>query len=360
MSPNVSIIIPTFNRSALLGQALKSCLEQTYKDFEVLVVDDGSTDETEAVVSSFKDSRIIYLPQSNQGRSKARNRALAEAKGKYITFLDSDDLYMPEKLAVQVKALEENPDFGAVYSAALNIDIEGNLHPFVYEAPACGWIYMDIALYLPLTICLPTVMARREVFEAVGTFDEKLNRFEDTDMWRRIAKKYQFFAVQKPLCKIRYHSDNEMENPAKVLAALKYYSSKVLREDENEYGDSVREKAAQLFCHYGRSTRNHANARYNRLSHLFFRRALYIAPQWFNRSIYVDFVDRGNATTVFKSIGLKNNGELLLARARRRFKTWYGAKKHNTLLRAMNTKRRILGQPLAGQEQERITVTSGR
>jgi len=264
----------------LLKQALASCLEQTYQDFEIIVVDDGSTDDTRQAVESFNSKKIRYIYQENCGRSKARNKAISLAQGKYITFLDSDDEYMPNKLEIGVNALDKNPHYGALYSAAYNVDIDGNLHPYVYPAPSSGWIYKEITLYLPLTLCLPTVMVRREVFQEVGLFDEKQNRFEDTDMWRRISKRYQFLAVDQPLCKIRYHRGNEMEHPETVYQALKYYTEKVLREDTLRYGLGLRFLAARLCVHYGLAIRNNENPEYKSHFLRIYQMALRYEPFW--------------------------------------------------------------------------------
>jgi glycosyltransferase involved in cell wall biosynthesis len=290
--PTVSIIIPTYNRSALLKQALASCLEQTYQDFEIIVVDDGSTDDTKQTVESLNSKKIRYIYQENCGRSKARNKAISLAQGKYITFLDSDDEYMPNKLEVGVSALNQNPQYGAIYSSAYNVDIDGNLHPYVYPAPCSGWIYKEITLYLPLTLCLPTVMVRKEVFQKVGAFDENQNRFEDTDMWRRISKKYQFLAIDQPLCRIRYHEGNEMEHPEVIYQALKYYTEKVLREDTLRYGLGLRFLAARLCVHYGLAVRNHKNPEYMPYSYQIYRMALKYQPFWFILTGQGDYLDK--------------------------------------------------------------------
>ncbi len=296
--PTVSIVIPTYNRSDLLKVALISCLEQTYRDFEVIVVDDGSTDDTKQMVESLNSEKVQYIYQENCGRSKARNNGIAQARGKYITFLDSDDIYLPQKLAVQVKTLDQNPAFGMVYSSAFNVDIDGEIHPYVYPATASGNIYKEIALYLPLTICLPTVMARREVFEKVGVFDERQNRFEDTDMWRRISKQYKILAIEEPLCKIRYHEGNEMEHPDKIFKALKYYTEKVLREDTLRYGFHLRFLAAHLCAHYGLAVHNHVNPAYQQYSHHFIRLAFKYSPLWCLRRGLTYYLDKKTAAPI--------------------------------------------------------------
>ena len=161
--PTVSVIIPTFNRAEFICSAIKSVLKQTYSDFELIVVDDGSTDDTGLRVRQLNDSRLKYIWQPNHGRSHARNRAILEAKGSFIAFLDSDDLYLPEKLALQVDYFNQHPEVSMIYTSAYCINEAGNRLPETYEATVSGHIYQDIAFFRPVTITLPTVMVRRKV-----------------------------------------------------------------------------------------------------------------------------------------------------------------------------------------------------
>lgn len=234
MQPKVSVIIPTYNRAQFIGAAIESVIEQSFQDFEIIVVDDGSTDNTEQLVGMMIDPRLHYIRQENRGRSNARNRALKLAKGKYIAFLDSDDLYLPNKLELQLNYMEQNPHVFMIYTSAFCIDEDENLLTDKYEASVSGWIYKKIAFFTPVTITLPTVMLRREVFDKVGNFDEKMQRFEDTDMWRRISKYFYIGAMSEPTCRLRTHSDNSLaaQDPHKIEAALSYYAGKIFKEDK--------------------------------------------------------------------------------------------------------------------------------
>ncbi|OJW50116.1 MAG: hypothetical protein BGO67_01950 [Alphaproteobacteria bacterium 41-28] len=249
--PLVSIIIPTYNREKFIGEAIQSVLNQTYKNFEVIVIDDGSQDRTREVVLSFRDERVSYSHTTNQGRSIARNLALKHAKGTYIAFLDSDDLYYKDKIEKQVEFLEKNKQFGMVYTAAHCIDEAGNLLNFSYKAIDTGWIYWKIAYFADTTITLPTVMVRQEVFSVVGGFDENMHRFEDTDMWRRISKTYMIGAMQDVTCLLRTHNDNRLENqqPEIIIDNLKYYINKILSEDE-VYSDFHKKGISNLLKYY--------------------------------------------------------------------------------------------------------------
>ncbi len=251
--PAVSVIIPTFNREKFIGAAIQSILEQTFQDFEIIVVDDGSTDGTAEVVKSYPTDKLRYIYQKNCGRSNARNLALHLAKGRYIAFLDSDDLYLPGKLELQVSYMEEHPEVGMIYTSAYCMDENGNPINHYYEAQASGKIYNQIAFFVPVTITLPTVMARREVFDEIGGFDEDMERFEDTDMWRRISRRFFIGAISEPTCKLRTHSDNSLiaQDPQKIVAALGYYAFKILLEDADVGIITLRKGISTLYQHYG-------------------------------------------------------------------------------------------------------------
>lgn len=253
-NPAISIIIPTYNRAAFIGEAIDSVLRQTFGDFELIVINDGSTDETEEIVGRFEDNRLTFIQQENAGRSAARNRAIAMARGKYIAFLDSDDTYLRDKLERQVNFMEAHPEIGMIYTSAKCIDAEGRiLTNHVYVASVSGQIYRQVAFFRPVTITLPTVMLRREVLDNVGGFDEKMERFEDTDLWRRISKRYQVGALNYPTCLLRTHDDNTLrtQNPLKITNAIEYYVAKIFREDADMGSDFLEEGASRLYEYYG-------------------------------------------------------------------------------------------------------------
>jgi glycosyltransferase involved in cell wall biosynthesis len=232
--PTVSIILPTYNRAKFIGQAVTSALNQTYENIELLVVDDGSVDDTSDVVGTFSDPRLKYIKlASNVGRSSARNKALQMARGDYIAFLDSDDYYLPQKTEMQVQFLNEHPDIDMVYTASACVDTDDRPIQYFYRAPVSGKIYNEIAFFKPLTITLPTVMLRRRVLTKVGSFDEQMERFEDTDFWRRIAKHFNIAGIDEVTCHIRSHQGNHISSfePASFKRAIDYYVEKIFRED---------------------------------------------------------------------------------------------------------------------------------
>lgn len=181
----VSIIIPTYNRAHLVAEAIKSVLNQTFTDFELIVVDDGSTDNTEEVVRSFADPRLKYLKQFNNGVSAARNTGIENAEGEFIAFLDHDDLYLPEKLSVQVSKMEEDPTVGFVYS--LYLGTRGRETP---NRPGgdCHTPLELSHLLLGILAHLSTALVRRSWLQEVGGFDERLRYGgEDRDICLRLA-----------------------------------------------------------------------------------------------------------------------------------------------------------------------------
>ena len=253
--PRVSVILPTYNRAQFIAEAINSVLSQSYRNFELIVVDDGSVDGTDQIVSCIRDQRLIFIRQENRGRSHARNTALHLARGELVAFLDSDDLYLPGKLALQVEYMDRYSDAGMIYTSASCIDQDGNDLQARYRAMHSGKIYRHIAFFRPVTITLPTVMVRRELLAQVGGFDPRMSRFEDTDMWRRLSKKTLIHAIDIDTCKLRTHSSNSLaaQNPDQIIASLEYYVAKIRNEDSELPDLSVRRRIGALYFFYGKA-----------------------------------------------------------------------------------------------------------
>ena len=250
----VSIVIPTYNRARFIGQAVTSALNQTHRELEVIVVDDGSTDNTQSILSTFEDTRLkIVRLEKNSGRSRARNIALRAARGEYVSFLDSDDYYLPGKIELQVNYLRENPATDMIYTASACVDENDASLDYFYRAPVSGDIYKEIAFFKPLTITLPTVMLRRHVVDEVGPFDEAMDRFEDTDYWRRISKRFRVGAIDEVTCHIRTHKGNHIKSldPLSFVSSVNYYVDKVFREDGDIDPLVLGAGARRLYEHYG-------------------------------------------------------------------------------------------------------------
>lgn len=224
--PKVSVIIPTYNRARYICRAINSVLNQTFTDHEIIVVDDGSTDETKGVLVPF-NGKIKYIYQNNQGISGARNRGIEEARGEYIAFLDSDDWWAPEKLAEQVKVLDANPKAGIVYSRMPIINEKGEKIG-MKPAGATGKNFKEL---LEIWGDLPTssVMTRRACFDKVGVFDLSLPPMEDIDMWLRIARFYDLYEIEsKTLAYYARHDDQITSDRVKVYGGLVKIYTKIL------------------------------------------------------------------------------------------------------------------------------------
>ncbi len=201
--PTVSIVIPTFNRSHYLKMAIQSVLNQTYQDFEIVVVDDGSTDDTQKVASSFGD-KVLYFYQSNQGSPIARNMGLKLAKGKYLALLDSDDLFLPDRLERGVKALDRMLHIGLVHGEVKVINAQGAIIPedtayfqkFYVTERKKGSSYLQI---LKGNAMFPsTILFRRECLDRAGFFNPNFQPREDYDWYLRLALQDQVDLLEGP------------------------------------------------------------------------------------------------------------------------------------------------------------------
>ena len=230
--PTVSVIIPTFNRADLVLKAIQSVLAQDYVDYEIIVVDDGSIDDTGSVLQSLVEQGVIrYIYQQNRGESAARNRGIVEANGRYIAFLDSDDLFDPDKLEIQVKYLQDYPEVGLVHSGFIKFDNDGN--DLGYRDPSwfSGMIYPQMLLYWTTLMAVDTVLVPKTVFDSVGLFDESLRTGPDLDMWRRIARKYPFGFIDKSLARVRVHAGNTSGDKLRATEGLIKYLEKAFEDD---------------------------------------------------------------------------------------------------------------------------------
>jgi glycosyltransferase involved in cell wall biosynthesis len=196
--PAVSVIIPTYNSASFLRETIESVLGQTYSDFEVIVVDDGSTDETERVMRSF-GARVSYVKQENRGVSAARNHGIKLARARYVAFLDSDDLWVPQKLAEQIPLLDEDPEIGLVYSDWAVVSKRGATEPsFHTSRPAASGHVFNELVQTGFILTSGTVV-RRSCLDDVGDFDESLSVAEDYDLWLRISYRWKVAVVNKAL-----------------------------------------------------------------------------------------------------------------------------------------------------------------
>lgn len=194
--PLVSIIIPTYNRAWIVRDAIDSVLGQTYADFELIVVDDGSTDRTPEILNSYGD-RLRVIRQANQGVSAARNRGIGASSGPLIALLDSDDIWLPEKLTVQVDFFKKHPSALICQTEEIWIRNCLRVNPGKRHRKPSGVIFersLDLCLVSP-----SAVMVRRALLEVVGLFDENLPACEDYDLWLRVGCRFPVHLIDKPL-----------------------------------------------------------------------------------------------------------------------------------------------------------------
>lgn len=228
----VSVIIPTFNRANYIGEAIDSVLSQTYKDYEIVVVDDGSTDNTKEVLKKYSD-KIKYVYQRNRGLSASRNRGIDESNGEYIGFLDSDDIWLSDKLEKQVDILDQGHNYAFVCSDSYVIDETGKIIK-TFGKGIYNYETFE-SLYEENFVLVLTVLLRRRCLEDVGLFDETLSMSEDYDLWLRIAKRYKFKHLSSPLSKYRTHSGNM----SKKNEVLEREVKKVIDKYETTYDLSI-------------------------------------------------------------------------------------------------------------------------
>lgn len=211
--PLVSVVIATYNMAAYLPLAVRSVLDQTYENIEVLVVDDGSTDCTCEAMKPFLDHpRVHYLYQENGGQAIAKNHGVRTAKGDFIAFLDADDIWYPEKLEIQIPLFSRSENTGIVYSRLCYIDKNGEERGISDNELFRGRV--SGSLLVRNFIGFGTSVVRKECFERLGVFDESLNMGIDYDLWLRFSTQYEFDYVDRPLLYYRVWS-GQMSNNCK-------------------------------------------------------------------------------------------------------------------------------------------------
>jgi len=242
-NPLVSVIIPAYNHEMYIEEALQSVINQTYKNIEFIVIDDGSTDRTAEIIEKFiknnQDENIQFIRKQNEGICKTMNRGLAMATGDYVAFLASDDKWIENKLEAQIDFMENNKNIGLVCSDAYftKFNQDTNLKWSNYKAGMDQYFKKgiqncnmhEVLLARPL-LCAVTVMLRREIFNEVDYFDEQLPG-EDTDMWLRVARQYPIGYINQPLVYYRMHGTNVSNNNLKLIRGFLAIMRKHFREE---------------------------------------------------------------------------------------------------------------------------------
>lgn len=220
----ISVVIPNYNYEKYVGEAIRSVLDQTWSNREIVVVDDGSTDDSVQVIQGFGD-KVRLIQQENQHLSAARNTGIRAAKGNWVAFLDSDDLWHPRKLELQVAALRKHPDWAFVGGDVLDA---GDYPDFSLESVQDEEASLrDFLAYTPMSGSVALV--KRACFDKVGIFDPELRSSEDLDMWLRLATAYRGGRVKAPLWHYRQHPDQMNRNMGTMLSTRKRVMSRFFK-----------------------------------------------------------------------------------------------------------------------------------
>lgn len=273
-NPPVSVIIPSYNRSTTVCESVESALRQSYSPLEVIVVDDGSTDDTEQKLAPYA-GRIMYIRQRNQGAASARNRGIEVAQGIFVAFLDADDLWRQEKTATQAEYLKSHPEVGVVCSDAREFDGQRTVsESFLrqFGSIACeGLVFESIArTAFPLT---STVMVRRNCLGSLR-FDESLRNFQDIDFFMRLNLQHAIGVIRRPLVDRRLHAGNASRNQYNRFLCRTVAFRKILN-DGTPLSQNQRKTVKELLalscakvadCHWGDYELKEARAWYLKAS----------------------------------------------------------------------------------------------
>ncbi len=211
----ISVILPAYNGEATIAETLRSVLAQTHHHLEVLVIDDGSSDHTAAIVEAFPDPRVRLHRFANRGAPVSRNRGIREAAGRYLSFIDADDLWSPDKLEKQLAALEREPQAGVAYSFTVYIDAAGELLRRGFHEPISGNVLRQLCVRFFLQNG-SNALVRREVFERIGRFDKSFEVCDDYDFYLRAAEHFQFALVAEDQIFYRVRSGSLSTQPHKM------------------------------------------------------------------------------------------------------------------------------------------------
>jgi len=249
-SPRISVVLPTYNRSWSLKEAVDSVLRQDYPEYELIVVDDGSTDHTSQILEGYR-GRLSVIRQSNRGVSTARNRGIEAAEGELIAFLDSDDTWLPEKLTAQVAFFRHHPDALICQTEETWVRNGVRVNPKKRHRKPSGMIFEQ-----SLALCLVSpsaVMMRRKLFDDVGFFDESLPACEDYDMWLRVACRYPVHLIDTPLIVKRGgHEDQLSRAPGldryRIQSLVKVMEECPLTERQHQAAVAVLQEKCRIFA----------------------------------------------------------------------------------------------------------------
>jgi glycosyltransferase involved in cell wall biosynthesis len=251
MLPRVSVVMANYNYARYLRVAIDSVLNQTLSDIELIIVDDGSTDDSRTIIESYlSDARVRFRPVEHLGQPGAKNAGIEWARGPIVAFLDADDIWHPTKLEKQVTLFEREPTLGVVYSRRTLIDESGNemsyRQPGLHRGDVLEQIFRDNF------VCFSSVVVRRLVFEHVGPFDERSDLAIDYDLWLRVAAHYRFDYVDEPLVQYRCGHGNLSKRVGERLKTAMLMMRRFLARGRHSLPSaSVSRALAETCCHLG-------------------------------------------------------------------------------------------------------------
>lgn len=248
--PKVSVIVPTHQHGHFVGEAIKSVLAQSYKDYEIIVVDDGSTDNTAEVLAAFENKIKIVTHPKSKGVAAARNSGIQLSHGELLAFLDADDVWTPDKLEKQVPLFDTNKGVGLVYSDIYHFDESGRLPgtSFEWAPPISGSVHSNLFVQSPIP--MSTVMIRRTCVKSAGEFDETLNGVEDNDLWLRISKDWEIDYVNQAFAGYRRSANQLSLNREQMLIQHLRRKEKAFSVNASIRGLDVEKLDRGLYNHY--------------------------------------------------------------------------------------------------------------
>ena len=279
--PKVSVVIPAYNQAHFIAETIESVLAQTFQDFEIVVIDDGSTDNTPEIVSSFP---VRYFRQENQGPPSARNRGIELSNGEYIAFLDSDDVLMENALQKGVEVLDSHPEVGFSYGQASMMDEDGHIYrvrksSFLDSSAIVDGKEQIREVLFSNRIATSAVMVRRQCLDEVGVFQEELRTHQDLEFFIRVLKRYPAAYIAEPLVKYRVHPNQLHRHHTPRVAERAFLL--ILQEvfEDPDFASYLQPWKIQAYSHLYRRIASDAYGKDMRLARHYLRKAIRIYPQ---------------------------------------------------------------------------------
>lgn len=263
----VSVIMPTYNRAKYLSDAISSVLNQTYQDFEIIVVDDGSTDNTRLLVENYQkmDNRIRYFYEQNRGVASARNLGIEKAQGDYMVFFDSDDVSMPDRLEKQVMVLDSKPEISLVYSSVVTFfdnNPKGSRHGLPIKTFMSTQECFRTLVMEGCFIYNPTILFRKSIVSEL-LYDEEMQIGEDYLFFLQASQKFLFYGIEEPLVRVRRGHNSLVRNEIGVSEANEIVMDKLFKSKNSIFGLSYKKCVSMMHIHnaraamYSRTLKNH-------------------------------------------------------------------------------------------------------